>query len=403
MKSIKFLTRWTTGLIRRTSEFCEQLKSDGHQNDISSKTGLVIDAYFSGTKLKWILDNIEGAREKATNGELAFGTVDSWLIWNLTKGEQHVTDVSNASRTMLFNLSTLNWDHEMLELMDIPESVLPKIVDSSINVGSTAKDLFGKALPISGIAGDQQAALFGQLCTKPGMVKNTYGTGCFILTNTGDKIPKSSNNLLSTVAWKIGDQVNYALEGSVFIGGAVVQWLRDQLEFIDAAPDVLSMASQVENNGGVYLVPAFVGLGAPHWDSNARGALFGLTRGSSKAHIARAAHECIAFQSAEVIEAMSRDASIDISEMRVDGGASTNDLLMQIQSDASQLSVLRPRIQETTALGAAYLAGLAMDLWDMDDLSSRWEIDQRFDPKKSMEQERNYWDKAVARTKNWLD
>lgn len=387
---------------RRTADYCDQLKAEKWGGRIREKTGLVIDAYFSGTKVKWILDNVEGARERAEKGELAFGTIDSWLVWNLTEGKVHITDVTNASRTMLFNINTLEWDHELLELMDIPASMLPEVKSSSEVYGETGTNFLTTPIPIAGIAGDQQAALFGQMCVEKGMVKNTYGTGCFILTNTGSKPVKSTNNLLTTIAWKIGDETTYALEGSVFIGGAVVQWIRDGLELIRNAAEIEKLANSVEDNGGVYLVPAFVGLGAPHWDQYARGGMLGITRGTTKGHVARAALESICFQSSEVIDAMSADAGIPVKEIRVDGGAAANDTLMQIQSDIMQIDVIRPKILETTALGAAYFAGLAVGFWaNLEELKSQWAIDQSFAAKKEMKKEKVMWSRAVDRCKNW--
>ncbi len=354
---------------RRSAGYCDELITGNHETMVIEKTGLRIDAYFSGTKLKWLLDHIPGARESARRGELAFGTMDSWLIWNLTAGKVHATDVTNASRTLLFNIQTLDWDDELLRLMDIPRSVLPHIVSSSGLVGTTAGTLIGIAadipagIPITGVAGDQQAALFGQACYQPGMAKNTYGTGCFMLMNTGEKPVRSQNRLLTTVAWRIGTVTHYALEGSVFMGGATIQWLRDGLGIIEKSSEAEALAASVPDNGGVYLVPAFTGLGAPHWDSTARGSILGLTRGSTRAHIARAAIEAIAFQSAELAAAMQDDAGIALTELRVDGGASTNNMLMQFQADLLGTPVVRPRMTETTALGAAYLAGLAVGFW----------------------------------------
>lgn len=385
---------------RRTAGYCDELKAQGWTEKIKEKTGLVIDAYFSGTKVKWILDHVDGLRTRAENGEIAFGTIDSWLVWNLTGGEVHVSDVSNASRTMLFNIHDLDWDDELLDLMDIPKAMLPDVRSCSEVYGETS--LLGDGLSIAGMAGDQQAALFGQMCIEEGMVKNTYGTGCFILTNTGSKPVKSHNNLLTTIGWKIGDEVTYALEGSVFIGGAVVQWVRDGLRFIDKAREIEDLANTVDDNGGVYLVPAFVGLGAPHWDQYARGVMVGLTRGTNQGHIARAALESICFQSSEVIGAMAEDAGIEISELRVDGGATANDTLMQIQADTMSLDVVRPQVQETTALGAAYFAGLAVGFWDsVDELKSQWAVDKTFGPERDMSSELKFWRKAVERSKGW--
>ena len=389
---------------RRTADTCDALRAAGHADLITHKTGLILDAYFSGTKLKWLLDHVEGARERAGRGELAFGTVDSWLIWNLSRGATHVTDASNASRTLLFNIHTGEWDDELLALLDIPHQVLPAVVDSS---GVCAECRIDDAIvPISGIAGDQQAALFGQACLAPGLAKNTYGTGCFLLLNTGREIVESKNKLVSTVAWRRGGGTDYALEGSVFIGGAVVQWLRDGLKIIRAAVDVEALAASVADSGGVYLVPAFAGLGAPHWDPRARGSIFGLTRGSSAAHIARAALESIAYQSAEILLAMEADAHIKLAELRVDGGAAANNLLMQFQADLLGVPVIRPKVLETTALGAAYLAGLAVGYWrDEGDIGVNWQVDRRFEPTMSRDQAYKLtaeWNKAVERAKNWV-
>lgn len=436
---------------RRTAQFCNELKSLGKATIAQEKTGLVLDAYFSGTKLKWLLDHIPGARAKAMKGELAFGTIDSWLIWNLTQGKVHATDPSNASRTLLFNIHTNAWDDELLQLFDIPREVLPEVRASSGDFG--VAQIEGTSVPITGVAGDQQAALFGQACHSPGMAKNTYGTGCFLLLNTGSEAVASKNNLLTTTAWQLTAPLplgpahsaqdaasaavpshardgrmptegarragegnlpraahysppQYALEGSVFIGGAVVQWLRDGLRAIKTAADVEALAAEVPDSGGVYLVPAFAGLGAPHWDGFARGAMFGLTRGSSIAHIARAALESIAFQSAEVLAAMERDAGIKLTELRVDGGATANNLLMQIQADLLGVPVVRPKVLETTALGAAYLAGLATGFWrNPSDIGDNWQIDRRFEPtlSRAQAQERmGEWAKAVERSKRWV-
>ncbi|MBC7866903.1 MAG: glycerol kinase GlpK, partial [Gloeobacteraceae cyanobacterium ES-bin-316] len=366
---------------RRTSFICEELKAKGLDKEIKQKTGLVVDAYFSGTKIKWILDNVPGARDKANKGELAFGTIDTWLLWNLTKGQVHATDVSNASRTMLCNIHTLQWDGALQEMLDIPGSMLPQIRSSSEVYGSTQNILTAKNIPIAGMAGDQQAALFGQMCTQPGMVKNTYGTGCFMLMNTGGKPVYSDNNLLTTVAWKVNGVTNYALEGSVFIAGAVVQWLRDGLGIIRHSAEVEALAATVERSEGVYMVPAFTGLGAPHWNPDARGTMFGITRGTTAGHIARAALESIAFQTMDVLKAMEADAGIAIKELRVDGGATANNLLMQFQSDILGTEVLRPKITETTALGAAYLAGLAVGYWqNIEEIQAQWQIDKSFVP-----------------------
>ena len=391
---------------RRTAEFCEALKRAGLENAIGEKTGLVIDAYFSGTKLNWLLQHIPGARQRAMRGELAFGTIDSWLIWQLTAGNVHATDVSNASRTMLFNIHTLDWDEELLRAMDIPQSVLPKIVSSSEVIGTTACENLPRGIAISGVAGDQQAALFGQACHRRGMAKNTYGTGCFMLMNTGESPVASKAKLISTVAWRLeGKPAQYALEGSVFIGGAAVQWLRDGLGIIEKSSDVEKLAASVADAGGVVLVPAFTGLGAPHWDPTARGAIFGLTRGSTRAHIARATLESIAFQSAELAAAMCEDAGFPIAELRVDGGAAVNNFLMQFQADLMGVSVVRPKITETTALGAAYLAGLAVGFWKTpEEITSLWAIDRTFVPDFSADKNGTRmaaWRHAVERTKNW--
>lgn len=389
---------------RRTAEACLTLQEDGHAKRIQEITGLVIDAYFSGTKLRWLLDNIPGARARAERGELAFGTIDSWLVWKLTNGALHITDATNASRTMLCDIDAINWSSEMLELLDIPRSVLPEIRDSSEVYGSTVPELFGGEIPISGIAGDQHAALFGQACHEPGMAKNTYGTGCFLLLNTGLKRVKSHNKLLTTIAWRIGGVTEYALEGSIFIGGAVVQWLRDQLGIVESASEIEALAREVDDNGGVYFVPAFAGLGAPHWDPFARGVISGLTRGSNKAHIARAALEGIAYQSFDVLEAMKSDSGIDLSEMRVDGGASMNDLLMEMQADLLQVPIVRSHISETTALGAAYLAGLAVGVWESKaEIASQWTAAKRYEPNakySSLRDRLPEWSKAVEQAKS---
>ncbi|HEX4524879.1 MAG TPA: glycerol kinase GlpK [Casimicrobiaceae bacterium] len=388
---------------RRTAATCDQLRAQGHEPLFRRKTGLVLDAYFSGTKLKWLLDHVPGARERAMRGELAFGTVDCWLIWNLTGGAVHVTDASNASRTLLFDIHRGDWDDELLALLDVPREVLPAVVASS-GVCADAT-IAGSTVPIAGIAGDQQAALFGQACLERGMAKNTYGTGCFLLLNTGAGAVPSSNHLVSTIAWQRDGRIDYALEGSVFIGGAVVQWLRDGLKIIRTAPEVEALASSVPDNGGVYVVPAFAGLGAPHWDAYARGAMFGLTRGSTSAHIARAALESIAYQSAEVLRAMQSDARLALAELRVDGGATANNLLMQFQADLLGVPVVRPKVQETTALGAAYLAGLAVGYWkNTDDIRANWRVDRRFEPAMTRERAAELtagWDKAVKRAKGW--
>ena len=388
---------------RRTAGVCDRLKKQGLAPLIRRKTGLVIDAYFSATKVQWILKNVPGARQQARRGELAFGTIDSWLVWKLTGGKVHVTDVSNASRTMLFSIQTGKWDAELLDLFGIPASMLPEVRSSSEVYGHA--EGFTPPIPIAGIAGDQQAALFGQMCTQPGMVKNTYGTGCFMLMHTGTKRIPSKNNLLTTIAWRIGNETEYALEGSVFIAGAVVQWLRDGLGIIRSSSDVEALASQVADTGGVYLVPAFAGLGAPHWDPYARGTLVGLTRGTQAAHIARAALEGIAFQVKDILGAMEADAGIRLRELRVDGGASVNNLLMQFQSDLLNVPVVRPRIAETTALGAAYLAGLAVGFWaSRAEISTQWQMDRRFKPAmKPAERTRRMlgWRKALQRASGW--
>lgn len=392
---------------RRTSDYCDSLKEQGYTEMVQEKTGLLLDSYFSGTKIKWILDNVEGARERAENGELAFGTMDSWIIWNFTKGQTHVTDVTNASRTMIYNIHDLKWDKELLELLDIPESLLPEVKSSSEVYGKTRIEQFGSDVPIAGIAGDQQAALFGQRCIESGMVKNTYGTGCFMVMNTGEKPIKSENNLLTTIAWQIDGKTEYALEGSIFIAGAVVQWLRDELGIIRRSADIEKLASSVENNDGVYLVPAFAGLGAPHWDQHARGTIVGLTRGSNSGHIARAALEGIAYQAMDVLNAMEADSKIKIKELRVDGGATANNLLMQFQSDILQAPVIRPKILETTALGAAYLAGLAVGYWkDHEEINNQWKEDRRFDPKLDIQRVdalKKGWNRALRSAKVWSD
>jgi glycerol kinase len=388
---------------RRTASACDRLRRRGLASTIRRKTGLVVDAYFSATKVQWLLENVPGARARARQGRLAFGTVDSWLVWNLTGGRQHLTDVSNASRTMLFNIHRGAWDEQLLALFGVPASLLPEVRASSEVYGES--HLFGAPIPIAGIAGDQQAALFGQACTKPGMVKNTYGTGCFMLMQTGTKPIASRNNLVTTVAWRIGSKTEYALEGSIFIAGAVVQWLRDELGIIGTAPEVEALAARVPDNGGVYVVPAFAGLGAPHWDQYARGLIVGLTRGSSKAHLARAALEGIAYQVADVLHAMERDAGLRLKELRVDGGASANNLLMQFQADLLGVPVVRPRVSETTALGAAYLAGLAVGFWrDTAEIAAQWQTDRRFTPamRPSVRKALSAgWQKALARARGW--
>ncbi len=387
---------------RRTSDYCDELKKQGVTDMIRQKTGLIIDAYFSATKIKWILDNVPGARKRAEKGKLLFGTVDTWLIWRLTRGEVHVTDVSNASRTMLFNINTLEWDQELLDLFDIPRSMMPEVKSSSEVYGHTKTTIFAHKVPISGIAGDQQAALFGQMCTEPGMVKNTYGTGCFLLMNSGEKPILSKNNLITTIAWKIGDKVNYALEGSIFVGGSVVQWLRDGLHVINSSSEVEALASQVPDTGGVYFVPALTGLGAPWWDQYARGTIIGISRGTTTAHIARAALEGIAYQTLDITAAMSLDAGIPLKELKVDGGASRNNLLMQFQADILGTRVIRPKVVETTAMGAAYLAGLAVGYWSsIDEIRKQWQIDRVFEPSWEEEkvlQAKEGWRDAVKRT-----
>ena len=389
---------------RRTAGFCDQLKNEGHSRKILEKTGLIIDAYFSATKVRWILNNVKGARKLAEEGQLAFGTIDSWLIWNLTKGKKHVTDVSNASRTMLFNIHTLDWDEELLKLFDIPPGILPEVRSSS-EIYDHTSGLFSSEIPVAGIAGDQQAALFGQMCTEPGMVKNTYGTGCFMMMNIGSKPIESKSKLLTTVGWKIGGETHYALEGSIFIAGAVVQWLRDGLGIISKSGDVEKLASTVKNSEGVYFVPAFAGLGAPYWNQHARGTLVGITRGSTAAHIARAALDSIAFQTLEVLEAMQKDSGIKIQELRVDGGATINNNLMQFQSDLLQTNVVRPKITETTALGAAYLAGLAVKYWsNMNEIKKQWQLERTFTPQMPVSETLSLikgWHRAVRAAEAW--
>lgn len=384
---------------RRTSEYCDRLREEGKVDMIRDKTGLILDAYFSATKIKWILDNVQGARKRAEEGNLLFGTVDSWLIWRLTRGEKHVTDVTNASRTMLFNIHTLEWDEELLKLFDIPKSMMPEVKSSSEIYGYTTTTLFAHKIPICGMAGDQQAALFGQMCIEPGSVKNTYGTGCFLLMNSGEKPIKSENQLLTTIAWKIGDKVTYALEGSVFVAGSVVQWLRDSLKCISSSEDVEALAASVADTDGVYFVPALTGLGAPYWDQYAKGSISGLTRGSTLAHIARAALEGIAYQTYDIVKAMEKDAGLPLANLKVDGGASRNNLLMQFQSDILGCEVLRPRITETTALGAAYLAGLAVGYWEsIGEIQSQWQVERVFTPMGDtarVAQQLEGWHKAV--------
>ncbi|MDE3144489.1 MAG: glycerol kinase GlpK [Bacteroidota bacterium] len=390
---------------RRTASFCDELRKEGKDKIIQQKTGLVIDAYFSATKVKWILDNVAGARTKANNGELCFGTIDTWLLWKLTNGKVHATDVSNASRTMLFNIHTLSWDEELLKIFNIPSSVLPEVRSSSEVYGETQNILTAHNIPIAGIAGDQQAALFGQMCTQPGMVKNTYGTGCFMLMNTGEKAVPSTNNLLTTVAWQVNGITNYALEGSVFIAGAVVQWLRDGLKIIRSSPEVEALANEVDSSDGVYVVPAFAGLGAPYWNQHARGTMVGITRGTSAANIARAALESIAYQTMDVLKAMEADSKISIKELRVDGGATANNLLMQFQSDILNCKVVRPVVTETTALGAAYLAGLAVGYWkNMEEIQQQWLMEKTFVSSMNDEQRNQLsdgWKKAIGAAISW--
>ena len=392
---------------KRTASFCDELKAKGLDKLIQEKTGLIIDAYFSATKVKWILDNVAGAREKANKGELCFGTVDSWLLWNLTKGQVHATDVSNASRTMICNIHTLQWDGELQDIFGIPGSMLPQIRSSSEVYGHTQNILSAHNIPIAGIAGDQQSALFGQMCTQPGMVKNTYGTGCFMLMNTGEKPVASTNNLLTTVAWKVNGTTHYALEGSVFIAGAIIQWLRDSLGFIKTSAEVELLATQVKDSEGVYVVPAFAGLGAPHWNQHARGIITGLTRGSNASHIARAALDSIAYQTMDVLKAMEADSGISIKELRVDGGATVNNLLMQFQSDIMNTTVIRPVITETTALGAAYLAGLAVGYWpNMEAIQNQWQVDKKFTAAMDEEERKKLtkqWQRSVKAAKAWAD
>jgi glycerol kinase len=389
---------------RRTAAYCESLK-EKHASVIQQKTGLIIDAYFSASKIRWILDHVDGAKEKAVKGELVFGTVDSWLVWNLTGGTTHVTDVTNASRTMLFNIETLQWDEELLQLFEIPRVMLPRVQSSSEVYGETSGKILAAQIPIAGIAGDQQAALFGQMCIHPGMVKNTYGTGCFMLMNIGDRPTLSKNNLVTTVAWKVNDRVQYALEGSIFIGGAVVQWLRDGLKIISSSNEVEPLAKQVEDNGGVYMVPAFAGLGAPHWSQQAKGTIVGITRGTTSAHLARAALESIALQTMEVLKAMEADAGSPIKELRVDGGATVDDLLMQIQADVLNAVVVRPAVTETTAMGAAYLAGLAVGYWkNIDEIEQQWKVERSFKPHhQNAGALADGWYKAIKAAKYWAD
>jgi glycerol kinase len=390
---------------RRTAEMCDRLKADGFEPLVRDRSGLVVDAYFSGTKVAWILDHVPGARARAERGDLAFGTVDSWLVWQLTGGRTHITDVTNASRTMLFNIHSLEWDDDLLRMLNVPASLLPDVRDSSEVYGTVSTTLGLESIPIAGIAGDQQAALFGQMCVAPGMSKNTYGTGCFLLQNTGTTPAVSKHQLVSTVAWRIGGRTEYALEGSIFIGGAVVQWVRDGLKLVSSAPAIEALAGSVPDNGGVFLVPAFTGLGAPHWDPYARGIMVGLTRGTTGGHIARAALESIAYQVADILDAIHGDSGVALSELRVDGGAAANDMLMQFQADLLGVPVLRPAVTETTALGAAYLAGLAVGFWSsVDEIAHQWRTDRRFDPAMAPGDARALrarWHEALSRSRGW--
>ena len=387
---------------RRTAEYCDKLKAQGLVDKVREKTGLIIDAYFSGTKIKWILDNVPGARKRAEMGKLRFGNVDSWLIWRLTRGTAHVTDVTNASRTMLFNINTLQWDDDLLKLLDIPRSMMPEVKSCSEVMAHTKTTIFAHEVPIAGVAGDQQAALFGQMCTEPGSIKNTYGTGCFVMLNVGEKPVLSKNNLLTTVAWKIGDKVNYALEGSIYVGGSVVQWIRDGLGFIKSSSEIEELASTVPDSGGVYFVPALTGLAAPYWDPYARGLICGITRGTTRAHIARAALDGIAFQTYDIAQAMAKDMNAPLTELKVDGGASRNNLLMQFQANLLGINVVRPKITETTALGAAYLAGLAVGFWEsIDELRQQWQVERTFEPVKDspeIDEAKKGWADAIQRT-----
>lgn len=392
---------------RQTMDICNDLKAKGLEPEFKQKTGLVVDAYFSGTKAKWILDNVEGARAKAEKGELLFGTIDTWLIWKLSAGKVHVTDYSNASRTLMYNIRDLKWDEKLLEYLTVPASMLPQVRPSSEVYGTTDPAVFGAAVPLSGAAGDQQAALFGQTCFEPGMAKNTYGTGCFMLMNTGDKVYTSNNGLLTTIAWGLDGKVEYALEGSIFVAGSAVQWLRDGIRLIEAAPDSEWVAKKVKDADGVYVVPAFVGLGAPYWDMKARGAILGLTRGTSKSHIVRATLDSMAYQTKDVLSAMEADSNIKLQALKVDGGAVANNILMQFQADILGVPVDRPKVTETTALGAAYLAGLAVGVWtNKTDLTKKWQLDNRFEPKMDAgESAALYkgWQKAVKRSMDWID
>jgi glycerol kinase len=390
---------------RRTAEFCDQLRREGHLETVQKKTGLVIDAYFSASKVRWLLDNVAGARAKAQAGDLAFGTIDSWLLWNLTGGKAHITDATNASRTMLYNIHANQWDDDLLKLLDIPRSILPEVRSSSEIYGETAPNLFGAPIRIAGIGGDQQAALFGQTCFSRGLAKNTYGTGCFMLMNVGAEAVASKHNLLTTVAWQLNGATEYALEGSVFIGGAVVQWLRDGLGLIKSASEIEALAAAVPDPGGIYLVPAFAGLGAPYWDQYARGTISGITRGTTAAHFARAALESIAYQVADILDVMQKDSGIQIAELRVDGGAAANNLLLQFQADLLRVPVVRPKVTETTALGAAYLAGLAVGYWkDREDVRANWEVDRIFEPcmgEAEVSHRRQRWAEALSRARDW--
>lgn len=391
---------------RRTADYCDQLIKEGWEEKIRGKTGLVIDAYFVATKVKWILDNVDNARGKAEAGELVFGTVDSWLLWNLTNGQKHITDITNASRTLLFNIHTLNWDQELLDLFKIPRSMLPEVCDSSGDIAHTSGMLFARKIPITGVAGDQHAALFGQMCTKEGMVKNTYGTGCFMLMNIGNKPLVSKNKLLTTIAWKIGNEIHYALEGSIFISGAVVQWLRDGLGLIKTAKDSERMARSVKDTDGVYFVPAFTGLGAPYWNQHAKGTMVGISRGTTAAHIVRASLESIAFQTHDVLKAMEADSNISIKELRVDGGATENDFLMQFQSTILDTQIIKSKTTEVTALGAAYLAGLGVGFWkDQNDIIQKWKVDKTYSPEQdsNVEKQLESWKKAVQTTNYWTN
>lgn len=392
---------------KRTADYCDELKKEGKSDMIRKKTGLVIDSYFSGTKVKWILDNVEGARAKAEAGDLILGTIDTWLIWKMSDGALHITDVTNASRSMFFNINTMDWDDELLELLTIPKSMLPEVKQSSEVYGHTSPNLFATSIPIAGIAGDQQAALFGQMCTKQGMVKNTYGTGCFMLMNIGEKPIVSKNNLLTTVAWKINGKTYYALEGSIFIAGAVVQWLRDSLNIIKTSSEVEKLASSVASSDGVFFVPAFAGLGAPHWNQKAQGTIFGLTRGSTDAHIARAALESIAYQTMDILKAMEADSGISIKELRVDGGATVNDLLMQFQADVLNTVTVRPKVVETTVMGAAYLAGLAVGYWESpEEIQDIWQTDVHFKPtqeRETIDQGIKGWYRAIKALESWTE